>query len=327
MVLASSGWRGELRDAGIAVNALWPRTVIATAAIENLLGGEAVLRGSRSPAIVADAAHGVLTRRARCTGNYFIDEEGAALGRRDRVRPLPGSAGRRAHLGLLPLTRYGTSEQSPAPSPRDPERHRRPLARRARWGLLGQGAHRGGPRRIRRGRRRGRRRRESWTSRGSKPSSDRGLRAHAGIAKATEACARSRGGSRRSAWGDVRSPGSRVRLVARPRADAQSTLRHGRDALVASLREERTAPGALRRRPCGLDVDGKTLRWLSHSKGVGSAQATVLEARSRDGPYVGVGMEQPDGGRCVRRASAALTDGLARAVEISTPAFATDESA
>jgi citronellol/citronellal dehydrogenase len=76
MSLCVLGMAGELRDAGIAVNALWPRTVIATAAIENLLGGEAVMRGSRTPEIVADAAHAVLTRASReCTGNYFVDED------------------------------------------------------------------------------------------------------------------------------------------------------------------------------------------------------------------------------------------------------------
>jgi citronellol/citronellal dehydrogenase len=70
------GMAGEFRAAGIAVNALWPRTVIATAAIENLLGGDAVLRGSRSPDIVADAAHAILTRPSRtCTGQFFVDED------------------------------------------------------------------------------------------------------------------------------------------------------------------------------------------------------------------------------------------------------------
>ena len=94
MSLCVLGMAGELRDAGIAVNALWPRTVIATAAVENLLGGEAVVRGSRSPEIVADAAHEVLTRRSReCTGNYFIDEEvlrAAGVTEFDRYQVAPG---------------------------------------------------------------------------------------------------------------------------------------------------------------------------------------------------------------------------------------------
>jgi len=60
---------------GIAVNCLWPRTTIATAAIEFNFP-EAVLRASRKPAIVADAAYGILTRDCRtCSGNFFIDEE------------------------------------------------------------------------------------------------------------------------------------------------------------------------------------------------------------------------------------------------------------
>jgi citronellol/citronellal dehydrogenase len=76
MSLCVLGMAGEFRDAGIGVNALWPRTVIATAAVQNLLGGDAIVRGSRSPDIMADAAHVVLTRPSRaCTGNFFIDED------------------------------------------------------------------------------------------------------------------------------------------------------------------------------------------------------------------------------------------------------------
>ncbi len=70
------GMACEFRGAGVAVNALWPRTVIATAAVEHLLGGDPVLAGSRSPEIVADAAHAILTRPSReCTGRFFIDED------------------------------------------------------------------------------------------------------------------------------------------------------------------------------------------------------------------------------------------------------------
>ena len=76
MSLCVLGMAEELRSAGIAVNALWPRTVIATAAVENLLGGEETIRHSRKPEIMADAAHAILTRDSRsCTGNFFIDEE------------------------------------------------------------------------------------------------------------------------------------------------------------------------------------------------------------------------------------------------------------
>jgi len=76
MSLCVLGMHEELRKDGIAVNALWPRTTIATAAVQNLLGGEAAIRGSRKPEIVADAAHAILTRDSRaCTGNFFIDDE------------------------------------------------------------------------------------------------------------------------------------------------------------------------------------------------------------------------------------------------------------
>jgi citronellol/citronellal dehydrogenase len=76
MSLCVLGMAAEFRDAGIAVNALWPRTVIATAAVQNLLGGDAVVRGSRTPEIVADAAHAILTRPSGDhTGNYFLDED------------------------------------------------------------------------------------------------------------------------------------------------------------------------------------------------------------------------------------------------------------
>jgi citronellol/citronellal dehydrogenase len=65
----------EFRKDGIAVNSLWPLTAIDTAAVRNLLGGEAVASMSRSPEIMADAAHAILTRPAReTTGNFFIDE-------------------------------------------------------------------------------------------------------------------------------------------------------------------------------------------------------------------------------------------------------------
>lgn len=75
MSLCVLGMAEELRGDGIAVNALWPRTVIATAAVQNLLGGDQTIRGSRTPEIVADAAHWILTQPAACTGNFFIDED------------------------------------------------------------------------------------------------------------------------------------------------------------------------------------------------------------------------------------------------------------
>jgi citronellol/citronellal dehydrogenase len=76
MSMCVLGMAEELREQGIGVNALWPRTTIATAAIQNLLGGDEVMSRSRTPEIVADAAHAILTRSSReCTGNFFIDED------------------------------------------------------------------------------------------------------------------------------------------------------------------------------------------------------------------------------------------------------------
>jgi citronellol/citronellal dehydrogenase len=75
MSLVVLGLAGELRPKGIAVNALWPRTTIATAAIKNLLGGDAMMRRSRKPEIVADAACRIFQKPARSfTGNFLIDD-------------------------------------------------------------------------------------------------------------------------------------------------------------------------------------------------------------------------------------------------------------
>ena len=76
MSLCTLGLAEELRSRGVAVNSLWPKTMIATAAVENLLGGPAALGRCRKPAIVADAAHAILTRPSRSfTGHFCIDEE------------------------------------------------------------------------------------------------------------------------------------------------------------------------------------------------------------------------------------------------------------
>jgi citronellol/citronellal dehydrogenase len=75
MSLVVLGLAGELRPKGVAVNALWPRTIIATAAIKNLLGGETRLRQARSPEIMADAAYAVFTSPSReLTGRFLIDD-------------------------------------------------------------------------------------------------------------------------------------------------------------------------------------------------------------------------------------------------------------
>jgi citronellol/citronellal dehydrogenase len=76
MSMLALGWAEEFRDAGIASNALWPRTLIATAAVQNIIGGDAAMRQSRRPEIYADAAYEVLTRTSRdCTGNTFLCED------------------------------------------------------------------------------------------------------------------------------------------------------------------------------------------------------------------------------------------------------------
>ncbi len=76
MSMCVLGMAKEFKKQGIAFNALWPRTTIATAAIKNLLGGETAMRGSRKPDIMADAAHIILTRDAKVhSGNFYIDDE------------------------------------------------------------------------------------------------------------------------------------------------------------------------------------------------------------------------------------------------------------
>ena len=75
MSLCVLGLAEELKADGIAVNALWPRTTIATAAIRNILGGEKLMRMSRKPEILADAAHLVFVQPAQdFTGRFLIDD-------------------------------------------------------------------------------------------------------------------------------------------------------------------------------------------------------------------------------------------------------------
>ena len=75
MSLCVLGLAGELRGRGIAVNALWPRTTIATAAVNNLLGGDALMKASRTSDILADAAHMIFTTPSReLTGQFLIDD-------------------------------------------------------------------------------------------------------------------------------------------------------------------------------------------------------------------------------------------------------------
>ncbi|UCD77231.1 MAG: hypothetical protein JSW26_17610, partial [Desulfobacterales bacterium] len=76
MSMCVLGMAEELKPKGIAVNALWPRTTIATSAVRNLFGGEEMVRASRKPEILADAAHAIFTKPSReCTGNFFVDDD------------------------------------------------------------------------------------------------------------------------------------------------------------------------------------------------------------------------------------------------------------
>ena len=94
MSLTTLGLAEELKSDGIGVNSLWPRTTIATAAVQNLLGGEEMVRTSRTPDIYADAAYLVLTSPAtETTGNFFIDDEVLAahgITDLDKYRVTPG---------------------------------------------------------------------------------------------------------------------------------------------------------------------------------------------------------------------------------------------
>ncbi|WP_196503486.1 SDR family oxidoreductase [Aestuariivirga litoralis] len=90
MSLCVLGWAEEFRDIGIAANALWPRTIIETAALA-MLGGIIKPEHCRKPDIVADAAHAILTKLAReCTGNFFIDDEVLA---KEGITDLSGYSG------------------------------------------------------------------------------------------------------------------------------------------------------------------------------------------------------------------------------------------
>jgi citronellol/citronellal dehydrogenase len=94
MSLCVLGMAAEFRDAGVAVNALWPRTVIATAALAMIPGME--VAHCRTPDIVAEAAHAILVRPAReATGQFFLDEDvlrAAGVTDFDRYAVQPGAA-------------------------------------------------------------------------------------------------------------------------------------------------------------------------------------------------------------------------------------------
>ena len=76
MTLITHGLSAELKEDGIACNTLWPRTAIQTAAVQNLLGGDDSMQGSRTPAIMADSAYVILTAKSTATtDNFFLDDE------------------------------------------------------------------------------------------------------------------------------------------------------------------------------------------------------------------------------------------------------------
>jgi len=73
MSLVVLGLAGELRGK-VAVNALWPRTTIATSAIRNIVGGDAIMQRSRTPEILSDAAYAIFNKPKTFTGNFLIDD-------------------------------------------------------------------------------------------------------------------------------------------------------------------------------------------------------------------------------------------------------------
>ncbi len=95
MTLCALGFAAEFAGDGIASNALWPRTLIATAAVQNLLGGDQAMARARRPELYADAAYAVITRPSRdCTGNAFLCEDVLAaegVTDFDRYAYLPGA--------------------------------------------------------------------------------------------------------------------------------------------------------------------------------------------------------------------------------------------
>ena len=95
MSMLALGWAAEFKGAGIASNALWPRTTIDTAAVRNLLGGETLAKMSRTPEIIADAVYFILKKNAsQCTGHTFIDEAvlaGEGITDLDKYAVVPGA--------------------------------------------------------------------------------------------------------------------------------------------------------------------------------------------------------------------------------------------
>ena len=112
MSMCTLGMSAEFASAGIAVNSLWPLTTIDTAAVRNLLGGNMVAAMSRSPEIMADAAHAILTRPSgEATGNFYIDEEVLrAEGITDFSHYAPGAKGALAGDFFVPDEVFARSD-------------------------------------------------------------------------------------------------------------------------------------------------------------------------------------------------------------------------
>lgn len=95
MTMIALGLAAELKKYSIAANTLWPRTTIATAAVQNLLGGDMLMKMSRTTEIMADAAYYILSRpAAECSGNSFIDEKVLAeegITNLDKYSVVPGA--------------------------------------------------------------------------------------------------------------------------------------------------------------------------------------------------------------------------------------------
>ena len=95
MTMLTLGLAADEAEQGVAANCLWPRTIIATAAVQNLLGGDEAMIRARTPEIMADAAREVLVRDPRtCTGNAFLDDEVLA------------------EAGIIDLDRYSASDDA-----------------------------------------------------------------------------------------------------------------------------------------------------------------------------------------------------------------------
>jgi citronellol/citronellal dehydrogenase len=111
MTMITLGVAADEAEAGVGANCLWPRTIIATAAVQNLLGGDEAMARARTPEIMGDAAHAVLVRDPRsCTGNSFIDDEVLAEA---GVTDLNGYAAAGAELAL-DIFVEGWPERAPA---------------------------------------------------------------------------------------------------------------------------------------------------------------------------------------------------------------------